>query len=405
LQSDIGAKESPLFDHLVKLGAAVELQSAPGYEQMMAEPQYTQVPHIALKQITRWMLEGHSETTTARPMAGGHTSSFASSTVTSGSGRVRESAHRISIAPDLFGIVTEPEDRVSDLPWIVMLNGGAAHRIGPGRLHVQLSRQLGALGYPCLRMDISGLGDSELDPSLDENDTYPATAFRDVALTCDYLQQHWPSRSIVLMGLCSGAYAAFQSLAQLPHPALIESILLNPLTYFWEEGMTLDASPTQRLQVWHYYWGIIFDPQNWRQMLSFKSGTGMKAAVQRLFQRLFPRDTAPTTTTLKRSATPGPYAEYGHPAKEDLTADLGRITSASRRLAMFISENDPGHFLLMYQARRKATRMIRAGQLECSFISDADHTFSTESSRTALIEAVTHYLHKRYGSALPRPER
>ena len=39
------------------------------------------------------------------------------------------------------------------------------------------------------------------------------------------------------MGMCSGAYMAFHSAAQLGNPIVVESVLINPLTFYWKEGM------------------------------------------------------------------------------------------------------------------------------------------------------------------------
>ncbi len=386
--SDKSPNEPPLF-------AGIEQMTLPGYEEMMAEPHEAMVPHAALFSITNWLLSketpskaGESVVTPAVPVLTG-------SMLTCGSSSVRESIHRISDAPDLFGIMTEPSKPVASLPWIVLLNAGAAYRIGPGRLYVQLARTLAALGYPCLRVDISGLGDSVADKAQEENDTYAATAFRDIAMVCDYLQNQQPGRPIVLMGLCSGAYAAFQSAVQLPHPALIEGIMLNPLTFFWRDGLSITAPPNKRLHAWHYYWNIVFDLRNWHQLFAGKTNRGLRGALQRFIQRVLVRPVSFENPS-PQSPDSRTKSEYSHPAKENLSADLARVVTASRHLAMFVSDNDPGHFLLMYKARRKAKQLMRTGRLQCFFIHDADHTFSTESARKALSQSLTDYLQSRF---------
>ena len=388
--------DASLLDHLSKQGVAVESMALSGYEGMMAEPHDTEVPHAAVQRIADWMKAKSQPVFTPRPFV---PPAGATSMQTCGPASVRESMHRISNAPDLFGIMTEPIGSSSSLPWIVMLNAGAAYRIGPGRLHVPLARQLAAVGYPCLRIDINGIGDSVAADLEKENDAYAATAFRDVSLVCDYLHALRPGHPIVLMGLCSGAYVAFQSAAQLPHRAIIESILINPLVFFWKEGMIINETNTEQLVAWREYGRAIFKWSHWKNLLTGKTRTGFVGSLKRFAGHLLPRflksgkPAAPSTQ-------PAPQSGYAHPARQDLPGDLNRVVVAGRTLAMFVSDNDPGHFLLMVQARHKATQLMKQGKLQCHFIPNADHTFSTAQARQTFYQSLTDYLHQRFGSAV-----
>ncbi len=390
------AGDLALLEHLTKQGVPVESMALTGYEGMMAEPHETEVPHDALKRIVDWMKAKAQPLAAAR---GSASSPGATSMLTGGADAVRESMHQISSVPDLFGIMTEPVGRSSSLPWIVMLNAGSAYRIGPGRLHVQMARQLAALGYPCLRLDIHGIGDSVTADPEKENDSYAATAFRDVGLVCDYLHEQVPGRPIVLLGLCSGAYVAFQSAAQLPHPAIIESILINPLVFFWKEGMTINDTSIDQLVAWREYWNAIFKWSRWKMLLTGRTRTGFAGSIRRFAGHLTPKFKR-YGRSAAMGAKPAPPSGSGHPARKDLPGDLSRIAAAERTLAMFVSDNDPGHFLLMYQARRKATQLMKQGRLQCRFIHQADHTFSTAQARRTFYQSLTDYLHHRFGSGM-----
>lgn len=388
------AGDSALLDHLSKQDVVAELMALPGYEEMMAEPHQTEVPQEALRSIVDWMR--------ATAMSGGTisgTAPVATSMLTSGADVVRESIQRISSAPDLMGILTEPVERTTSLPWIVMLNAGAAYRIGPGRIHVSLARRLATLGYPCLRLDINGIGDSVAADPTKENDTYAATAFRDVGLVCDYLRAQQPDRAIVLLGLCSGAYVAFQSAAQMPQSAIIESILINPLVFFWKEGMVINDTNTDQLVAWREYWNAIFKWSRWKMLLTGRTRTGFAGSIKRFVGHVQPRFLKFGRTTEPRSK-PAPKSGCAHPVRKNLPGDLNRVAAAGRTLAMFVSDNDPGYFLLMYQARRKATQLMKQGRLQCRFIPNADHTFSTAQARQTFYQSLTDYLHQRFGSEL-----
>lgn len=385
------AGDLALLEHLTKQGVSAESMALSGFEGMMAEPHDTQVPDEALRSIVDWIKAKAQPLEAAR---GSASSPGATSMLTGDSDAVRESMHQISSTPDLFAIMTETVEPSTSLPWIVMINAGAAYRIGPGRIHVAMARQLAALGYPCLRLDINGIGDSVAADPEKENDTYAATAFRDVSLVCEYLHGQQPSRSIVLLGLCSGAYVAFQSAAQLPHPAIIESVLINPLVFFWKEGMTIDDTSIDQLVAWRAYWNAIFKWSHWKMLLTGRTRTGFVGSIKRFAGHLIPR----FRRSAAKGAKPAPQSSCGHPARKDLPGDLSRIAAAERTLAMFVSDNDPGYFLLMYQARRKATQLMKQGLLQCRFIHQADHTFSTAQARQTFYQSLTDYLHQRFGS-------
>lgn len=391
------AGDSLLLDSLSKQGVAAELMELPGYEGMMAEPHETQVPGEALRSIVGWMKAK------ARPGLSGRSNLAAPgaiSTLMHGPDAVRETIHQISSTPDLFGIMTEPVTRPESLPWIVMINAGAAYRIGPGRIHVAMARQLAALGHPCLRLDINGIGDSVAADPEKENDTYAATAFRDVSLVCDYLHAQEPGRPIVLLGLCSGAYVAFQSAAQLPHPAIIESILINPLVFFWKEGMTINDTNTDQLVAWREYWNAIFKWSQWKLLLTGRTRMGFAGSLKRFAGHVKPRFLS-SGRRAPQKEKPVHQTGFAHPPRKDLPRDLSRVADADRTLAMFVSDNDPGYFLLMYQARRKATQLMKQGRLQCRFVPNADHTFSTAQARQTFYQALTDYLHQRFGTGRP----
>src|SRR5262249_48860622 len=143
-----------------------------------------------------------------------------------------------------------------------------------------------------------GLGDS-VSPDPDrENDPYPATAFRDVALALEHLRAQLGVERAVLMGLCSGAYAAFQSAARLSSPMLIESVAINPLTFYWKDGMSLEAAPAKRLEAYRACLTAVFQPRKWFRVLSGRSKLGITGVLKRLLDgwrlRGRSRQTAPS---------------------------------------------------------------------------------------------------------------
>ena len=58
--------------------------------------------------------------------------------------------------------------------------------------------------------------------------------------------------------------------------------------------------------------------------------------------------------------------------------------------------SDPGYGLLMHEAAAQADEMTRAGRMSVQFLDDADHTFTNQAPRHALIRAVAEHLSRRY---------
>ena len=261
-----------------------------------------------------------------------------------------------------------------------------------------MARQLGVAGFRTLRIDLNGLGDSVGANPAQENDSYAATAFRDIDLALKYCKQQLGAGRIVLVGLCSGAYNAFQAAAQLSNPILVESVLINPLTFFWKEGMTIETSPTRQIISWHYYLTALLQPKKWLGLITGNSHLGVAGAVKRLAQRPRLFNKSPATSALP-SYSSNAATTYAHPQTEDLPRDLDRAIASGRNLSLFCSSGDPGHFILMLQAKRKAKQLCRAGRLNVFFVQNADHTFSNDRARSAITQCVSTHLIKRYGDS------
>jgi hypothetical protein len=257
-----------------------------------------------------------------------------------------------------------------------------------------------------LRLDLCGLGDSVTTSVADENDSYVRTMFRDIAITLEQVQARLGVRRCILMGLCSGAYAAFQSAAQLTDPALIESILINPLTFFWRDGMSLETAESKQMIKEHYYLNAALQPNKWLKLVSGKTRIGLSGAARMLAQRVGLASLFRRPRPTVRASRQGKGNDVTHPEIQDLNADLERVVTNGRKLTMFFATTDPGYSILMRQARRRANQMRHGGQLELNFIDDADHTFSRRPTRHELIRRLVEHLGRRYvpkNDSVPSP--
>lgn len=395
ISRDEVAADRKLAERWSGSGLDVERRIASGYAEMMTEPHFARVPMQAIGMIAQWLGRadnpGFAENQASVP-------SFAPGTpaadITAPATSLREELCCIQERPHLFGILTErSQGEMGDRPLILLLNAGSSYRIGPGRLYVRLARELAAKGFRCLRFDINGLGDSVASNALDENDPYSATAFHDLETVLAFSRDRLGARQVVALGLCSGAYATFQAAVQSPNKLLVESILINPLTFFWADGMSLEASSQVNLSTWLLYLQAATKLSNWKKLLGGKSRLGLLGTLRNVAQRLgLLSGSAPAGKPHHACSEGG----YGHPAKEDLSGDLQRADAAGRHLAMFFSSADPGYFLLRCQARRTLKKLRERGSISLCLIEDADHTFSVEEGRRQLITHIGAHLEARF---------
>lgn len=105
---------------------------------------------------------------------------------------------------ELVGVLALPEDRgAAKSVGVVIVVGGPQTRVGSHRQFVMMARALAQAGYPCLRFDYTGMGDSPGQlPDFEQ-------AGPDIRRACDALVGEAPScTKLALWGLCDGATAA-----------------------------------------------------------------------------------------------------------------------------------------------------------------------------------------------------
>lgn len=167
---------------------------------------------------------------------------------------ITEAALSFSCADQtLFGILAHPE-QPQDLG-IVIVVGGPQTRVGSHRQFVLLSRALAAAGYPVLRFDVRGMGDSS-----GEQRNFEAIT-PDIGAAIDSLQAACPDvRHIALWGLCDAASAALLYCDEIHDPRIAGLCLLNP----WVRS----AATLAKTQVKYYYGQRLLQKEFWVKLLS-----------------------------------------------------------------------------------------------------------------------------------------
>jgi alpha/beta superfamily hydrolase len=283
--------------------------------------------------------------------------------------------------PQLFGILSSPEAAANGKA-ILLLNSGAVNHIGPCRLYVALARHLARSGYVVLRMDIAGIGDSAPRVGQPENVVYSRCALEDVTEAIDYLHREWGAGEVRALGLCSGAYHAFKAaVARFP---LRGVVLINPLTFFWKEGMSLEYADHRIAADIGRYRRNATSPESWRKLLAGKVHLGELARVLRLHAQSW------MARPLRAAAR-----QLRIPLEDDLPTELLHAARAGIDLQFIFAATDPGVELLRSKGGSTARGLRQRGKIGEEHIPDADHTFTDLAARSSLASLVMQKLRPR----------
>jgi len=382
-RDDLIGEEEALREHLLMLGVATDAVAFAGYADMMAEPVHTVVPRAALDGIVQWMMAQAGLRDAAPPLlaspAGAARAEFGHAMLDGRTVRLAESLCALGAQGQLFGIHAQAAgDAAPQRPMVVLFNSGTVHHVGPNRLYVMLARELAALGFPSVRCDLEGLGDSVQRGAGRENHPYPDSAVPDAQQVLASLRQRFGVREFVLMGLCSGAYTAFQTALVEPAGLISELVLINPLTWRWVEG---DAVDTQHFSAVAHYKGTMRRLDSWKKLLRGQVNLVYLAGVVLSHLR---KQVASRVSAINELLFPsrGPL----------LSRQLRQLFAAKQKVSLFVSSGDPGWDMLQDGARQTARRALKSGELALEFIADADHTFSRDDARRRVIAAITRRL-------------
>lgn len=256
----------------------------------------------------------------------------------------------------LFGILARPA-APRDIG-IVIVVGGPQTRVGSHRQFVLLARALANAGYPTLRFDVRGMGDSTGEKRNFE-DISP-----DIAAAIDALQASYPTvKRVVLWGLCDAASAILMYLDETHDPRITGICLLNP----WVRS----AASLAKTQVKHYYGQRLLQKEFWAKLFSgqLNVARAITEFVGKLARASTKAGVSPRLTFQDRMAHG--LSEFRGPVLLILSGD----DYTAKEFLEFTAATPAWHPLL---SRPTLTRID---------IDGADHTFSSAAWRNAVSTA------------------
>jgi len=260
----------------------------------------------------------------------------------------------------LLGIVAKPDrPRATG---VLLVVGGPQYRVGSHRQFLLLSRSLAEAGYPVMRFDYRGMGDSTGDlRDFEEID-------EDIGSAIDAFQDHCPQlERIVLWGLCDAATAGLLYWDRTRDTRIGGQVLLNP----WVRSEATLA----RTHIKHYYGQRLLQAEFWRKLLSGKLGIaralqGMVASWQHA--RKMSGDAVADATLPFQKRMMRALEKYPGPTLLILSGD----------------DYTAKEFLEACKADAQAISALAGARLTRVDVPGADHTFSSHDQRQA-VEAAT----------------
>jgi pimeloyl-ACP methyl ester carboxylesterase len=358
-----------LVDPFEVQGCAIEHERLPGYKEMMVYPLKSRPPLAVLQRIREWAVERSEQAVDARVPGPGNHAEDAPRDEGGDLGLVDELVHGavrhrvVRFGPDrrLFGVIAGPADSSGDRSMasgedsddgrptaVLLLTGGIVPRTAVNRMYVGLARRLAADGRRVLRLDVSGIGESDPEPGGRPDDAYPRSLLDDTRAAAQLVTGGDARAALWVVGLCSGGYAAYQH--ALADPRVVGVTLINPIVYYPERGLSFanefagdDEGPAPPEA------GLV---------------TRLTGRLGREWDRLGKR--------LRRGR---------------LARDLEALARRSVSVRFAFAKGDPGSAALREELGERAAALEAAGVRFATF-DGADHTFNPLGPRAELLDWV-----------------
>ena len=371
---------APWAAALEQLGAGVAVALWPGYSRMMDDPQRAQVPQEIIDGVTQQLSlwRGSVARVPTANLEWGASSQQVAGNAATASQQLCEMAVQVdSGQTKMFGVLTRSvADSRQRSPAVLMLSAGSVHAIGPNRLWVRLARRWAARGMTVLRLDVSGIGDSPPRRSADQNVVYSRYALDDVAAGLRYLKSQPTVGECHVVGLCSGAYHAFK--AAVAGQAVASAVMINPLTYFWQDGDRLsDVNEYEIFELTSRYSGKFFTAEPWHKLI--RGELDLRLILEVVLRRLW-NVVASYVFELARL--------LHLPLRNDLARELDTASRHGIALRFVFAAGAPGFALLRKQSGNAIARLQARKVATLDFVIDADHTFTHMRARERLVQVL-----------------
>jgi pimeloyl-ACP methyl ester carboxylesterase len=176
----------------------------------------------------------------------------------------------------LAGILHMPEAGGPVRFAVNLVNPGIKNRVAPNRLNVKLARRLCGLGYPVLRFDPAGVGESEGElPETGVKNIWgliqSGLFIRDISAANELLREETGAAQILIAGVCGGAISAL--LASEKETGISGLILVDvPVIVEGDRDFAASIVPGAYADLIFYkYMKKLVNPKAWLRVIALRS--------------------------------------------------------------------------------------------------------------------------------------
>ena len=252
----------------------------------------------------------------------------------------------VDLGDGRFGLLSVPSTRMGRTA-VLILNAGLIHRSGPYRLGTRFTRALAASGYPALRFDLPGIGDSLANADQAQTDLLKGVL--------DRVQTRTGCTRFVLGGICAAADLGWQC-------ALVDERVTG---LFLLDGLARE--------------GFWFQFARWMRLLRKPPSAWLAAAKRQL-------KADPSYSTEDLRDWPEPGSE-----REQLRTLVARDVQC-----LFLFTGGNTYFLHPRQFAATYGGSTRSHAIRFEHWPECDHTFADPAQRQRVIDFVRDWVGSRF---------
>lgn len=286
--------------------------------------------------------------------------------------RYLERPVRFGFKEGFFGVLCMPVTQAANR-CVIFVSTAANHHIGTHRMFVYLARELAKRGIASLRIDVAGIGDSICPSGRVANEIYSIEAVADVRAAIDAMVIERFS-DIVLCGVCSGAYLAYQT-------AIVDKrvntlLCFNLFRFIWRDTDSLtEVARTAGASVGEYMRRAL-QWSTWKRF--FNGGVDIKYIVPLLWHKL--------GNKFKGIAHRMTALLFGKQSANPVMASCMQMLQRGSRFRLIYSEGDVGLDEVTLYLGASGSALKNETGFEFFLIPDADHTFTRPHAIQAILE-------------------